>query len=62
VFEFSNVVDVDEKLVAISFLELVEMMRLGLLQLDLTYSKHTHTRTHAHTHTHTHTHIHAQYM
>ena len=49
-FEFSNVVDVDEKLVAISFLELVEMMRLGLLQLDLTYSKHTHTHTHTHTH------------
>jgi len=60
VFEFSNVVDVDEKLVAISFLELVEMMRLGLLQLDLTYSKHTHTQ--ARTHTHTHTHIHAKYM
>ena len=59
-FEFSNVVDVDEKLVAISFLELVEMMRLGLLQLDLTYSKHTHTQ--ARTHTHTHTHIHAKYM
>ena len=33
--EFSDVVHLDKELVAVSFLELVEMMRLGRLELDL---------------------------